>query len=195
MSLLLPRKRSWIQYFCCILGFINKNRRRYRQISTMLELVMTFYCILSITCLYLEVVLSRPKSVSALVDSVVEDNRQQLTVYEFPVYYVTHVFLTWHFFPIALPSLCCVIFGKIDSSALINSWIVDVEHSIVNICEFAFPLKLFNKSLWCTKIFWKCFGRRNYQVGRTKMSGPSFWKHERKDLTLWNIIEQLQSIF
>lgn len=26
------------------------------------------------------------------------------------------------------------------------------------------------------------------------MAGPSFWKHERKDLSLWNTTEQLQSI-
>lgn len=61
-------------------------------------------------------------------------------------------FFKWHFFSIALPGLCCVFFGKIDSIALMNNWIVeDVEHSIVNVCEFSSTLKLFNKSLWCTK--------------------------------------------
>lgn len=50
------------------------------------------------SCLCLEMLLSGPKSASALVDSVVEDNRKQLTVYEFPVYYVILIFFKWCFF-------------------------------------------------------------------------------------------------
>lgn len=140
----------------------------------MLELVLTFLVFWA-SCLRLEMVLSGPKSLSALVDSVVEDNRKQLTVYKFPVYYVTHIFLRWHFFFIALPGLCCVIFGKLDSSALINNWVVeDVEHSVANVNEFSFALKLFNKSLRCTKNILKVLQKKKLaswesQNGRAKL--------------------------
>lgn len=64
---------------------------------------------------------------------------------------------------------------KIPSSALINDWIVKhVEHSvsIVIICESSFFLKLFNKSLQCTKNNFESVAEKELaSVGRDEMPG------------------------
>lgn len=69
--------------------------------------------------------------------------------------------------------LCCV--WKIPSSALVNELVVkdvDCSLSFVNICESYFSLKLFDKSLQCTKNNFKSDAEKELaNVGRDEMLG------------------------